>query len=713
MDFLFYLSYNKRNKQRQEKKKYICWKKISLMKKIIFSTLIATTIAVMSCKKENTSDGENHGIVLQYMDTTVHPGDDFFRYVNGRWYDQTEIPADKATWGSFHELAKNTDLDVLNMLKEASENKKFTSTSDEGKAVNLFKTYLDTVKRTELGITPIQSDREAIKNIQTLADLNALIQKNIFNGGVGLFGIYVGADALDSNKNVVYLYGASTGLGERDYYMLQDAETKEIRKKYLQHIQRMFVALENTQEEAAKKAAKVLEIETKIAEAELTRVEGRDDRKTYNPKTIEELKQLASTIDWTTFFNQTGLKAIDKVIVSQPKALARVNELLKNSQIEDIKTYLEWNLINGTASKLSPALEKANWEFYGKILSGAQQQLPIEERAVNVVNSNLGEALGKLYVEKKFPAEAKAKAKEMIENIITAYENRIKKMPWMAPATRQGALDKLAKLTIKIGYPDKWEDYSKLTVKSPDEKGNYYENIKAITKWNIQKNYEEYGKPVDKTKWGMPPQMVNAYFNPLYNEIVFPAAILQPPFYDYKADEAVNYGGIGAVIGHEISHGFDDSGARYNADGNLVDWWTPADLEQFTKLGKSLSAQYSALQPFSGIYVDGDFTLGENIGDLGGVTAAYDGLQLYLAKHPQGKIDGFTPEQRFFISWATIWRTKSRDEYIKNQVKTDPHAPGIYRSYVPLQNVDAWYDAFGITPQNKLYIAPEKRVRIW
>ncbi len=713
MDFLFYLSYNKRNKQRQEKKKYICWKKISLMKKIIFSTLIATTIAVMSCKKENTSDGENHGIVLQYMDTTVHPGDDFFRYVNGRWYDQTEIPADKATWGSFHELAKNTDLDVLNMLKEASENKKFTSTSDEGKAVNLFKTYLDTVKRTELGITPIQSDREAIKNIQTLTDLNALIQKNIFNGGVGLFGIYVGADALDSNKNVVYLYGASTGLGERDYYMLQDAETKEIRKKYLQHIQRMFVALENTQEEAAKKAAKVLEIETKIAEAELTRVEGRDDRKTYNPKTIEELKQLASTIDWTTFFNQTGLKAIDKVIVSQPKALARVNELLKNSQIEDIKTYLEWNLINGTASKLSPALEKANWEFYGKILSGAQQQLPIEERAVNVVNSNLGEALGKLYVEKKFPAEAKAKAKEMIENIITAYENRIKKMPWMAPATRQGALDKLAKLTIKIGYPDKWEDYSKLTVKSPDEKGNYYENIKAITKWNIQKNYEEYGKPVDKTKWGMPPQMVNAYFNPLYNEIVFPAAILQPPFYDYKADEAVNYGGIGAVIGHEISHGFDDSGARYNADGNLVDWWTPADLEQFTKLGKSLSAQYSALQPFSGIYVDGDFTLGENIGDLGGVTAAYDGLQLYLAKHPQGKIDGFTPEQRFFISWATIWRTKSRDEYIKNQVKTDPHAPGIYRSYVPLQNVDAWYDAFGITPQNKLYIAPEKRVRIW
>ncbi len=683
------------------------------MKKITQLSLLAV-LTLASCKKDKAdADNEHHGLALQYMDTTVKPGDDFYRYVNGLWFDKTEIPADKSSWGSFNELAKNTDLDVLNMLKEAAARKDLKATSDEGKAVNLYKTYLDTIKRTEQGIKPIEADLAKINSIQNLADINTLIQNTILQGGTGLFGTYIGADAKDSNKNVVYIFGTSTGLGERDYYLLNDAETKEVRKKYEDHIVRMLKYIGNSETEAKAKAAKVLAFETKISEAELTKVQLRDDRMTYNPMPLSKLQATASNIDWTAYFNKTGLKNLDSVVVSQPKALARMNELLKTTPIEDLKAYLSWNLINGSASVLSPELEKANWEFYSKVLSGAQKQRPIEERAVDVVNNSLGEALGKLYVEKKFPAEAKKKAKEMIDNIVLAYENRIKNLPWMAPATRQGALDKLSKLTIKIGYPDKWEDYSKLSIKNPSE-GSYYDNMKAITAWGIQKNFDEYGKPVDKTKWGMPPQMVNAYYNPAYNEIVFPAAILQPPFYDYKADEAVNYGGIGAVIGHEISHGFDDQGARYNADGNLVDWWTPADLTQFTKLGKSLASQYSALQPFSGIYVDGDFTLGENIGDLGGITAAYDGLQLFLAKNPQKeKIDGFTPEQRFFISWGTIWRTKSRDEYVKNQVKTDPHAPGIYRSYVPLQNLDAWYKAFNIQPGDKLYVAPEKRVKIW
>jgi len=682
------------------------------MKKLICSVFIAAALMVTSCKKEATEDNQSHGIALQYMDTTVHPGDDFFRYVNGVWFDNTEIPADKSTWGSFHELAKNTDLDVLNMLKEAAAKKDIDATSDQGKAVNLYKTYLDTVKRAQLGIQPIEKDLETIQSIQSIKDINTLIQSTIFHGGTGLFGTYVGADAMDSNKNVVYIYGTATGLGERDYYLLDDTETKEVRTKYEQHVARMFEYLGYSAAEAKAKAAKVLDFETKISEAELTRVEMRDDRKTYNPMSVEKLQSLASNIDWKMYFAKTGMKNVDNVVVSQPKALAKMNALLQSTPIEDLKAYLTWNVINGAASELSPELEKANWEFYSKVLSGAQQQKPIEERAVDIVNSMLGEALGKIYVEKKFPAEAKEKAQEMIDNIIKAYENRIKNLPWMTPATRQGALDKLAKLTIKIGYPDKWEDFSKLTILSP-EKGTYYDNMKAIKAWSIQKNFDDFGKPVDKSRWGMPPQMVNAYYNPAYNEIVFPAAILQPPFYDYKADEAVNYGGIGAVIGHEISHGFDDQGARYNAEGNLVDWWTPSDLTQFTKLGKSLAAQYSALQPFNGIYVDGDFTLGENIGDLGGITAAYDGLKLYLDKNPQDKIDGFTPEQRFFISWATIWRTKSRDEYVKNQVKTDPHAPGIYRSYVPLQNLDAWYDAFNVTSEHKLYIKPENRVKIW
>ena len=684
------------------------------MKRITQLSLLAV-LSLASCKKEQTeADNEHHGLALQYMDTLAKPGDDFFRYVNGTWFDQTEIPADKTTWGSFNELAKNTDLDVLNILKEAAANKDLDSNSDQGKAVNLYKTYLDTVQRAQAGVKPIEADLAKINAVQNLSDLNALIQNTIFEGGIGLFGIYVSADALDSNKNVVYVYGTSTGLPDRDYYMLNDEQTKDIRTKYQNHVARMLQYIGNNEADAKAKAEKILAFETKIAESELTRVEMRDDRKTYNPMPVSNLQNIAGNIDWNGFLAKTGLQNLDSVVVSQPKALAKMNELIQSTPIEDLKAYLAWNTINGSASALSPELEKANWEFYSKTLSGAQQQKPIEERAVDVVNGTIGEALGKLYVEKKFPAEAKEKAKEMIDNIILAYENRIKNLSWMAPETREGALNKLSKLTIKIGYPDKWKDYSKLEIKGPDNNGTYYDNMKAATEWSIKKNFSDFGKPVDKTEWGMSPQTVNAYYNPAYNEIVFPAAILQPPFYDYKADEAVNYGGIGAVIGHEISHGFDDQGSRYNAEGNLVDWWQPADLEQFTKLGTALADQYSALEPFKGIFVDGHFTLGENIGDLGGITAAYDGLQLFLKDHPQTeKIDGFTPEQRFFISWGTIWRTKSRDEYVKNQVKTDPHAPGIYRSYVPLQNLDAWYDAFNIKQGDKLYIAPEKRVRIW
>jgi len=333
---------------------------------------------------------------------------------------------------------------------------------------------------------------------------------------------------------------------------------------------------------------------------------------------------------------------------------------------------------------------------------------------LQTVNGVLGEALGKLYVAEKFPQEAKDKAKAMIENVFVAFENRIQKLPWMTPETKKNAIEKIRKSNVKIGYPDQWKDYSALSLVNPSNGGTLFANNLAISKWNHLKNLEKLGKPVDKTEWFMSPQTVNAYYNPSYNEIVFPAAILQPPFYDYKADEAVNYGGIGAVIGHEISHGFDDSGSRYDADGNLVNWWSEDDLKQFTTLGTALASQYSELQPLPGIFVDGKFTLGENIGDLGGVNAAYDGLQLFLQQNGRPEtIDGFTPEQRFFLSWATIWRNKSRDEFVKNQVKTDSHSPAMYRAYVPLQNVDVFYQAFDIKEGDKMYIAPEKRVKIW
>ena len=686
------------------------------MKKLTCSLLLASIFILSSCNnklKEVLNTDSKPGINLNYMDSSIKPGDDFFKYVNGKWIDSTKIPDDKSVWGSFNELAKNTDHNVLKLINDAANNKTLDPKSDEGKAISLYKSILDTITRSNLGIKVLEKDLQTISQIKSINDVNNYIKKEALNGSTGLIGAYISADSKDSNKNVVYAYGASKGLPDRDYYLINDDENSKIRTAYIAHISRMLQAIGQESNTANKNAKIILDFETNLAKQELTRSELRDDNVVYNPLTLNELKDLAPTIDWEGYFNALGLKNIDKIIVGQPKTLKNLSTLLATMPIENVKAFLNWNLINNAAAYLSPELEKANWDFYAKTLYGAQKQESIDERAINIINDNIGEALGKLYVDKYFPAEAKQKAKEMIDNVIKAYENRINNLPWMTPATRKGALEKLHNLTIKIGYPDKWEDFSKLNIKSPEQGGSYYENMKAISVWQIHKNMADYGKPVDKTRWGMPPQMVNAYFNPSYNEIVFPAAILQAPFYDYQADAAVNYGGIGAVIGHEISHGFDDSGARYNSEGNLIDWWTTTDLNQFTTLGKALASQYSALQPFNGIYVDGDFTLGENIGDLGGITAAYHGLKLHLANNPQENIDGFTPQQRFFISWATVWRTKAREEYIKNQVKTDPHAPQMYRAYVPLQNFDPWYEAFQVNPSNKLYIEPEKRVRIW
>ncbi|WP_129758594.1 M13 family metallopeptidase [Flavobacterium dauae] len=679
-----------------------------------FMFLPATLLMIATSVQAQSPSAENHGINLEYMDKNVKPGDDFFRYVNGEWFDKTEIPADRTRWGSFDELRQNTDIDALTILKEAVNNKKLDPKSDQMKAVNVFKTYLDLDTRNKLGIKPIQSTLNQINKIKNANDVVALLKEKMPEGSLGFFGLYVGADAMDSNKNTIYVSPGSIGLPDRDYYVSKDADSQDKKQKYEVHVARMLQFLGIDATSAKKQAAQVVALETKMAEARLDRVERRDRRKTYNPMTVAELQKLTPTVNWADYLATAGLKNVDQVVVSMPKYMETLENIFKTASADELKAYLRWTLINKSTGVLTTEIDEANFDFYSKTLTGAIAQRPIEERALQVVNGTVGEALGKLYVEKKFPPEAKAKAKEMIDYVFLAFENRINNLPWMTPATRQGAIEKLRKSTVKIGYPDKWEDYSKLEIKAPENGGTYYENMKNVARWRFAKNIAEYGKPVDKTKWGMSPQTVNAYFNPTNNEIVFPAAILQPPFYDYKADMAVNFGGIGAVIGHEISHGFDDSGSRYNADGNLVNWWTEDDLKQFTGLGGALADQYSALEPLPNTFVDGKFTLGENIGDLGGVNAAYDGLQLYLKDKGRPElIDGYTPEQRFFISWGTIWRTKMRDEAIKNQVKTDPHAPGMYRSYVPLQNVDSWYKAFDIKPGDKLYVAPEKRVKIW
>lgn len=683
-----------------------------MQSKIKAISLFATVAFFGVCQMN--AQQKNPGINLDFMDKSVKPGDDFFRYVNGTWVDKTEIPSDRVRWGSFDELRQNTDRDALDILKEAAANKKLDPNSDQAKAVNVFQTYMDTISRNKLGINPIKGTLAKINAIKSVNDLNKLITEMQPEGGLGFYGIGVGPDAKNSNRNVVNIGLGSLGLPDRDYYVSDEADSKEKREKYVQHVAKMLQYLGDKPDVALANAKKVLAIETAMATPRLDRVERRDRRKTYNPMSVADLQKLTPSVNWNNYIKGVGLPAVDSVIVSQPKYMTSLETIFKENKIEEWKAYLRWTLLNNSSNVLTTEIEKANWDFYSKTLQGAKAQRPREERALQVVNGTVGEALGKLYVEKKFPAEAKEKAKKMIENVFLAFENRINNLPWMTPETRKGAIEKLKKSKVKIGYPDKWKDYSKLVIKSKENGGSYYENMKNVSKWGFAENIADLNKPVDKTRWGMSPQTVNAYYNASYNEIVFPAAILQPPFYDYKADEAVNYGGIGAVIGHEISHGFDDSGSRYNADGNLVNWWTEDDLKQFTGLGGALSAQYSALEPIPGTFVDGKFTLGENIGDLGGINAAYDGLQIYLKQNGNpGLIDGYTPEQRLFISWATIWRTKMRDEAIKNFVKTDTHSPGMYRAYVPLQNVDSFYKAFDIKETDKLYVKPENRVKIW
>ncbi|PKB16584.1 M13 family metallopeptidase [Flavobacterium sp. 5] len=687
------------------------------MKKTISKSsffVISTFFGVAISQAQNAPTQKEPGINVSYMDSKIKPSENFFQFVNGTWLEKTEIPNDKTTWGSFNELVKKTDKDALDILKEASKNPMYKANTDQGKAINLYKSILDTVARNKQGINPIKPYLAKIDKIKNIDDLQKVLIEMESIGGIGFFDVGVGADDKDSNKNTVSLGPGRLGLPDRDYYVSEDNDSKEKRGKYVLHVTKMLQFIGENPKQANESAIKILALETAMSKPRLDRVERRDSRLQYNPTTIADLQKMVPAINWENYFSGIGFPKLGIVNVDQPRYMKALQTILAENKVEDWKEFMKWTLLNNSANYLTTKIDAADFDFYQKTLSGAVKQVPLEERALLAVNRNIGEALGKLYVEKLFPAEAKVKAEKMIKNIIAAYTVRINNLTWMSAETKVKAIEKLNKISIKVGYPDKWKDYSKLVIKSPSDGGSYFENSKNVSLWKHEKSIDELSKPVDKTEWHMSPQTVNAYYNPSYNEIVFPAGILQPPFYNYQADEAVNYGGIGAVIGHEISHGFDDSGARYNADGNLVDWWTAEDLKQFTALGTALANQYSALEPLPGIHVDGKFTLGENIGDLGGVNAAYDGLQLYLKENGRpGLIDGFTPEQRFFISWGTVWRTKMRDEAIKNRVKTDPHSPGMYRGYVPLQNIDAFYDTFSIKAGDAMYVDPAKRVKIW
>ncbi|MDA9341669.1 M13 family metallopeptidase [Flavobacteriaceae bacterium] len=681
-----------------------------------FSTLIASVALLLTSCTEVTKDSKkaaelSHGIILKNMDTTINPKDDFYNYVNGNWMKNTKIPKDRTIWGGFSVLRKSTDKDVLDILAKAKKNGNYNADTDQAKALFLFDSKLDIDTRNAAGINPLQPALDAIASINNLNDLQTVLM-TVPNVSSPFMEFVSFGDLNDSTINAAYLTENGLGLGERDYYLDMDTKSVEIRSKYVEHISRMLQFLGDDEISAIASAEKILTMETELAIPRMDKVQSRDMRNYNNPTSISDIQLLIPSFDIQKMIADKKIKQkIDTLIVTQPKFIIALNSFLTKHTIDDIKTLLRWDTFVSSAGRLTEEIEVANWEFYSNYLRDAKEMRPAKERALAVVNNNIGEALGQLYVDAKFPPEAKEKAEVMIANVIAAYQARIQVLDWMSTETKTKAIEKLDKFTVKIGYPDTWEDYSTMEVKKSN---TYFENISAINKWSTANNLSEIGEPVDKTEWGMSPQTVNAYFNPLNNEIVFPAAILQAPFYDYLADDAVNYGGIGAVIGHEISHAFDDSGARFDANGNLVNWWSEEDLKQFTTRGDALATQYSKIEVLDSVYINGKFTLGENIGDLGGVLGAYDGLQMLYEKNGRPEdIDGFTAEQRFFMSWATVWRTLTRDEELRNRIKTDPHSPGRTRATQPLINIDTFYEAFDIKEGDGMFVPVEERVRIW
>ncbi|MGB3343203.1 MAG: M13 family metallopeptidase [Aequorivita sp.] len=687
--------------------------KTNLLKPVMVFALIAGTIIACKEKTEIAAvDMEPHGIILEHMDTTVNPGDDFYNYVNGNWMKTHEIPEDETMWGGFTILRKKTAENVLGILARAKESNKYAPETDQAKALMIYESELDTVARAKAGIEPIKPTLEKIAAMNSVEDFQKLMSEDAVTVSQPFLGLAAFSNPANSAMNAAYITPGGLGLPERDFYTNTDPASEKIRQQYVDHITRMLQFLGDTEESARTQAETILSFETKLAIPRLDKVASRDFRNFNNPRSIAELQKMLPEIQWEQAFKDMGItKKMDTLIVMQTKYMETVKQLFAKPDFEKWRTVMRWSTLNSSADMLTPEIEKANWDFYEKTLKGTQKQKPANERALTTVNGSVGEALGKLYVDEMFPPEAKQKAEAMIANVIAAFEDRIQALEWMSDSTKTKAIEKLDKFTVKVGYPDKWKDYSAMTVK-PGQ--TFYDNMVAVKKWNLDYNLSKIDEPVDRTEWGMSPQTVNAYFNPFNNEIVFPAAIMQPPFYDYKADEAVNYGGMGAVIGHEISHAFDDSGSRFDSNGNLVNWWTDTDLENFTERGNKLADQYSGVEVLDGVFINGKFTLGENIGDLGGVLAAYDGLQRFYKENGRpDDIDGFTPEQRFFMSWATVWRTKAREEALRNQIKTDPHSPGETRATQPLVNVDAFYEAFNIKEGDPMYLAPEDRVRIW
>ena len=666
-------------------------------------TLLAAVILVASCaKKEELTSGINK----KNMDTKVKPGDNFADYVNGTWYKNTKIPADKASYGAFDMLYDQSQKDVKAIIEDAAKGSNADG-SDEQKIGDYYASFMNRKDRDAKGITPIQPELKAIDAIANYSDLASYFGTANRTGVTNPFNIAVNQDSKKPNEYALTTWQSGIGLPEREYYTSTDAKMADIRKKYVAHIEKMLqlCSIENP----AENAAKIMALETTIASSHMKKEDTRDVLKLYNKFNIADLKTLTPDFDWAAMLKTAGMDKEKSIIISQVDYTKSLNNIIKNTPLDTWKIYLKWDLINRNANRLNTALDNQSFEFYAKTLYGVEKQEDDWKRAVNGVNGALGEMVGKVYVEKHFSPEAKERMVTMVKNLLKAYAESIKKLDWMSADTKKQALAKVDKFMIKIGYPDTWRDYSSLKIAKNDLFGN---SVRA-NEFEYQRNLNKLGKPVDRTEWGMTPQTVNAYYNPSLNEIVFPAAILQPPFFDLKADDAVNYGGIGAVIGHEIGHGFDDQGSAYDGDGVMKNWWTPADLTAFKSRTASLVAQYSGFKAFPDLNLNGEFTLGENIGDLGGLSIAIKAYKETLGGKEAPVMDGFSGMQRFFLGWGQVWGEKAREEAVRSQIAGDPHSPAKFRINGVVRNVPEFYEAFKIKPTDSLYLAPDKRVKIW
>jgi len=643
------------------------------------------------------------------MDLSVKPGDDFYTYASGAWIKNNPVPAKETRWGSFNELRDFNINAVKSLVEDAAADKSAPAGSVKRRVGDFYTAAMDSLTIEKLGYTPIKADLakiKQVKNIQAVLDQVAYMRTNGLGGG--MFGLGVGQDRKNVNKYMVNISQGGTTLPDRDYYLKDDARSVKIRDAYNTYMVTLFTLTGSTPEEAKQKAATVYKIEKQFAEAQMSRLEMRDPYATYNKLTVAELNQKTPDINWTTYLPKFKIKNQDTVLVSSPKFMASLDGMLKSIPVEDWKTYLEWNLLKGSASNLSSPFVKASFAFT-QAQTGQKIQTPRWQRMSSLTDGTIGELLGQLYVAKYFKPEAKERMNQMIVNLRKAFEIRINGLEWMSPETKQKALAKLHAFTPKVGYPEKWKNYDGLAI----NKDTYFQNLRNASVWSYDEMVNQLGKPVDRKRFGMTPPTVNAYYSPTLNEIVFPAGILQFPFFDPNADDAVNYGGIGAVIGHEMSHGFDDSGSQYDAAGNLKNWWTAEDKAKFDAKTKALGEQFDAYTVLDTIHVIGKLTMGENIGDLGGLNAAYTAFKMTKQGQSNEKIDGFTPDQRFFLAWAQVWRGNILPESAAQLIKTDPHSPGPYRTIGAPVNMDAWYEAFDVKPGDKLYKKPEDRIRMW